>query len=49
MGINGPLPIFKNTLQGHGIELESFNMGLLGPNQIVLTPKEFVPGGGGCN
>ena len=29
------------------IELENFNMGLLGPYQDVLTPKKIVPGG--CN
>ncbi len=45
MGNYGPLPIFENTIQGHGIELGTFNMGLLGPYQDVLTPKEFVPEG----
>ncbi len=29
------------TIQGHGIELENFNMGLLGPYQDVLNPKMF--------
>ncbi len=42
---NGPLPILKNTIQGHGIELGNFNMGLLGLYQDVLTPTEFVPEG----
>ena len=45
MGNYGPLPISKNTIQGHGIELGNFNMGLLGLYQDVLTPKEFVPEG----
>ncbi len=35
MGNDRPLPIFKNTIQGHGNELGIFYMGLLGPYQDV--------------
>ncbi len=35
----------KNNPLVHGVELENFNMGFVGPNQVVLAWYKFVPRG----
>ena len=35
----------KNNPLVHGVELENFDMGFLGPNQVVLAWNKFVPRG----
>ncbi len=40
-----PLPMSKNNPLVHGVQLENFDMGFLGPNQVVLAWYKFVPRG----
>ena len=40
-----PLPIFELDYDGHGISLENFSGGLLGPKGDTLCPLLIFPGG----